>query len=321
MRILLTGASSFTGCWFAYELARQGHELVMPLRRARPDYDGVRSERVELAGRCGELVFECPFGSERLDQVIACYDHWDMLAHHAAEVRDYKSADFDVAAAVQNNTWRVKSVLEAMVARDCRYVVGTGSVFEPGEGAGSEGLPAFSPYGLSKALTSQMLAYYARSLGMTFGKFTISNPFGPFEEPRFTQYLVRTWAAGETARVRTPDYVRDNIPVSLLAKSYGAFVSRMGAGGDVHRLNPSGYVEAQGRFAQRFAEEMRGRLNLACELTLDRQTQFAEPRMRINTDPPDVEALGWDEAAAWDELAEYYRHKLLSVGQSARSAT
>ncbi|MDX6573916.1 MAG: hypothetical protein QOC86_3072, partial [Gaiellales bacterium] len=26
MRILLTGASSFTGCWFARELAAAGHE-------------------------------------------------------------------------------------------------------------------------------------------------------------------------------------------------------------------------------------------------------------------------------------------------------
>jgi hypothetical protein len=40
---------------------------------------------------------------------------------------------------------------------------------------------------------------------------------------------------------------------------------------------------------------------------LARQTEFAEPRIRINTDPLDAEALRWDETAAWDELARYYQ--------------
>ena len=28
----------------------------------------------------------------------------------------------------------------------------------------------------------------------------------------------------------------------------------------------------------------------------------------INTDVPAVEGMGWSEARAWDELADYYRH-------------
>ena len=82
------------------------------------------------------------------------------------------------------------------------------------------------------------------------------------------------------------------------------------AGRAPQRLNPSGYVESQGAFTLRFAREMKPRLGLACEVELKDQTQFAEPRVRINTDLPDAKALEWNEAVAWDELAEYYRQTL-----------
>jgi hypothetical protein len=44
----------------------------------------------------------------------------------------------------------------------------------------------------------------------------ISNPFGPFEEPRFCAYLMKTWRAGEIAEVRTPAYLRDNMKVCYM---------------------------------------------------------------------------------------------------------
>ena len=37
----------------------------------------------------------------------------------------------------------------------------TGSVFEHGAGEGSDGLPAFSPYGVSKSLTAEIVRYEA----------------------------------------------------------------------------------------------------------------------------------------------------------------
>jgi nucleoside-diphosphate-sugar epimerase len=74
-------------------------------------------------------------------------------------------------------------------------------VFEANEGLGSAPLRAFSPYGLSKGLTAAAAAFYADREGFTFEKFVIPNPFGPYEEPRFTAYLMKTWLARQTARV------------------------------------------------------------------------------------------------------------------------
>jgi nucleoside-diphosphate-sugar epimerase len=306
MRILFTGASSFTGYWFVQELARAGHEVTAIFRQRAEDYpDELRRKRVSaLQAVCRPLV-GVNFGDDKFIETLK-QPGWDVLCHHAADVTNYKSPDFNVTGAVGNNTRNLAGVLQAMKGAGCSRVVLTGSVFENDEGAGSEGLPAFSPYGLSKALTAQMFRYYAARIGLSLGKFVIPNPFGPFEEPRFTAYLVKNWFAGTTPGVSTPVYVRDNIHVSLLARAYAGFVKSLPAMAGFTKINPSGYAESQGSFALRFAREMQSRLRLACPVELKNQTDFSEPRVRINTDQPDAAALGWDENAAWDEIADYY---------------
>ncbi|MFH1111377.1 MAG: NAD(P)-dependent oxidoreductase [Planctomycetota bacterium] len=307
MKILFTGASSFTGCWFVRELAAAGHEIVMAFRRDLGQYTGLRRTRVEMLLEDGRGVFNCSFGDSRFLELVKEESGWDLLCHHAAEVADYRSPNFDVVAAVRNNTLHLGDVLSALRAKGCSKVLLTGSVFEGGEGAGSDGLRAFSPYGLSKALTAQVVTYYTEMYGMRLGKFVIANPFGPYEEPRFTAYLVRSWYEGQTPSVSTPDYVRDNVHVPLLAKAYVDFVARLPAAAGFCRASPSGYVESQGAFAQRFARNMHDKLGLPCMLELKTQSEFPEPRIRINTEPIDGKRLGWDEARAWDELAEYYK--------------
>jgi hypothetical protein len=145
--------------------------------------------------------------------------------------------------------------------------------------------------------------YWCEVGGLPLRKFVIPNPFGPLEEPRFCHYLLSTWARGDRARIATPDYVRDNIHVSLLAKAYAAWVG----GSSGNHLSPSGYAQSQGDFARRVALELGPRLNLKCELDFDTQTDWSEPTRRTGRDKPDIALLGWDEAKAWDEYADYYR--------------
>lgn len=310
MRILFTGASSFTGFWFVRELAAAGHEIVTIFRRELEQYEGLRRSRIDRLLELSRPVFNCRFGDERFMEIIERESGCDLLCHHAAEASNYKSPDFDVAAAVRGNTLNLHGVLTALTANGCRKVLLTGSVFENGEGAGSDGLRAFSPYGLSKAFTAQVFAYYTQLQGVRLGKFVIPNPFGPNEEARFLSYLMRSWLDGRTPAVNTPEYVRDNIHVSLLARAYVDFAAALPATPGFQKINPSGYVESQGAFALRVAEQMRDRLGLPCEVLLKPQTDFAEPRVRINTDPLDAARLGWDEDRAWDELAEYYRESV-----------
>jgi UDP-glucose 4-epimerase len=308
MKIFLTGASSFTGMWFARELARSGHRVVATFQKRADDYaDELRKQRIAKVIENCEGVFGCSFGDNTFLE-LAGRENWDLFCHHAADVTNYKSPDFDVVSAVGNNTRNIAAVLDAFLKRGRTRILLTGSVFENDEGAGSEGLPAFSPYGLSKSLTYQIFRYHAGRTGLALGKFVIPNPFGAYEDPRFTAYLVKTWFAGKTAAVNTPAYVRDNIHVSLLARIYAKFAADLADSPGNSRINPSGYPESQGAFALRFAREMRPRLGLPCEVDLKQQVEFQEPRVRINTDLIDGNVLGWNECAAWDEIAEYNRN-------------
>ncbi len=297
MRVLFTGASSFTGYWFVRELAAAGHQVVAAFR-GDGNYQGIRAERTRLVRELCETRFDCAFGGDAfLDLARTTSGGFDVLCHHGAEVGDYRSPDFDPYRAAALNLHRLPEVLRVLKDRGCGRLVLTGSVFEPDEGAGSEPLRAFSPYGLSKGLTAAAAAFYADREGVTFEKFVIPNPFGPYEEPRFTSYLMRA---------QTPRYVRDNVPVSLLARAYAGFVSASPAPGSARRLNPSFYPESQGAFAERVRREAAARLGLPCALELGEQREFPEPPVRINTDLCDAATLEWNEAAAWDEFVAYY---------------
>src|SRR5208283_159839 len=146
MRILFTGASSFTGYWFVSALSKLGHEVVCPLRGAPEDYEGVRRQRVEALKNLCRLVPRTPFGNETFLALARAGD-WDLLCHHAADVTNYRSPDFDVHRALLNNTFNLRAVLTALKDRGAKGVVLTGSVFENDEGLGGQLLQAFSPYG------------------------------------------------------------------------------------------------------------------------------------------------------------------------------
>lgn len=303
MKILLTGASSFTGAWFARTLAESGHEVYGTLQRSLSDYGPAQQARFAFMESANvHLLASRPFGHEAFLQTLE--DGFDILCLHGAYVRDYKSLDFDVIGAVCANTLNLRRVVGLAKQNGIRRLIATGSVFEDGEGAGEQPLGAASPYGLSKGITWALFRAYCERADLPSAKFVIPNPFGPYEEPRFCAYLMKSWTSGQVAGVNTPSYIRDNIPIRLLASAYADLVSRALAVAPVLFARPSCYVESQGGFAQRFAREIGPRLGLETPLSFGVQTEYQEPRMRVNTDRV---MAGWDEEACWDELAAYYR--------------
>jgi UDP-glucose 4-epimerase len=306
VRVLLTGGSSFTGLWFARSLARKGHEVVATLKGR--DYPELRGDRVIELRRVAEVIDDCPFGSARfLD--VAKAGSWDLFCQHAARTGDYRNPDFNVAAAVAENTHDLPVVIKTLLERGLAGVVLTGSIFEQDEGAGNSPLRAFSPYGLSKGLTWQYFRFLSETMQFNLGKFVIPNPFGPYEEPRFCNYLLQSWFKGQVPAVRTPLYVRDNVPVDLMATAYAKFAEDIASSRGITRLNPSFYVESQGAFTKRFAAEMASRLNMPCPVELATQSEFIEPMVRVNTDRLDEASLSWDESSFWDAEADFYKRR------------
>jgi nucleoside-diphosphate-sugar epimerase len=307
MKLLLTGASSFTGHWFAEALLKAGHDVVAPLRGSLDSgADARRAGRLRRLTGKAELIPDCAFGSPRFMEIAGGRD-FDVLCHHAAEVGNYRSPDFDIAGAVAHNTLNLRAVLEGMARRGLKGVVLTGSFFEQDEGAGSQPLAAFSAYGVSKGVTADVVRHRCHEIGMRYGKFVVPHPFGPLEQPRLGAYLAKTWGAGGVAEIATPAYVRDNIHVGLVAARYARFVGETPEAPPARRSNPSGYVETQGAFVERIAREIGPRLGIECRVKLMTQKDFPEPLVRINTEPAARCEASWSEEQAWEEYAEWTR--------------
>ena len=262
MKILFTGGSSFTGFWFIRELAAAGHEVTAIFRKPAEEYaDEIRRQRVAIASAAlpsrprllvRRRVVPRPDRRRRVGPPLPPRRRRHQLQESRLR-RDRRRRE------TTRTTCRPCS--EPSRPRAAAKVVLTGSVFEGGEGAGSQGLPDFSPYGLSKALTAQVFRYYCARAGLSLGKFVIPNPFGPYEEPRFTAYLMKNWLAGGTPAAPAP-------PTSATTSTFrcwrrltpGSPESAEAAPGFA-KINPSGYAESQGAFTLRVAQEMRPRLN------------------------------------------------------------
>ncbi|MFA5969785.1 MAG: NAD(P)-dependent oxidoreductase [Sphingomonas sp.] len=303
MKLCLTGASSFTGYWIARVLAGRGHHVVANFSGAALSYVGLRQRRIADLKNYVDCRFNVVFGTDAfLSQVRD--EKPDILALHGAEVTNYRSWDFDPLVAAQHNTVGIRPLFEQL-ADHGGSVIATGTVFEPYEGVGDPAQRPFNPYGLSKHLSYEVFRMEAERVGITLSKFVIPNPFGVLEEPRFTSYLISEWAAGRVPTVGTPDYVRDNIHVDLLAHCYAVLVDR-GAIQPGSRVRPGGYIETQGQFARRFAAAMEPRLGRQLLVSMAVQTQFTEPRIRVNDMPATAIVPSWSEDAAWNAIADYY---------------
>ncbi len=308
LKILFTGASSFSGFWFIRELVRRGHQVTALFFRQPKEYVGIRKKRVEHITSLCRTIFSCPYSSPHFFSVVSS-GLWDLFCHHAADVTDYKSPDFSATKALISNVGNTPSVCRSFCEQRCQAILLTGSVFEQREGAGSDALRAVSPYGLSKGLTADVFRYYAETFGLAFGKFVIPNPFGPYEERRFTSVVAEKWINEEMVSVSHPSYVRDNVPITLLAKAYAMFAEKVfNEKNPYQQTNPSYFVETQGSFTTRFAKEMGSRLKKPCLFHLEEQTDFSEPVIRINTEPLIGREYGWNETEFWDELAEFYQN-------------
>jgi|GEM_PF-2117258 len=295
-KLLFTGASSFTGYWFVQELVQAGWEVTATFQKGADEYTGMHRVRVERLKGLVHPLYNCSFGSDAFLEAIQKEAEWDVFCHHGHFTSDYKNLDFDPFVALHNNSRSLIEVIQLLKERGLKKMILTGSTAEN----------TYSPYGISKKMTCHLFEEQAKKLGVPFHKVVIPNPFGPYEEKRLTSLLVESWEKGELLTVEKPNYIRDNIPVTLLAKAFVDFVEK----GTERVFAPSGFVESNKTFVERFQREMSHRLGMECPVNFVREHSYDEPRVNINEDLIHFEDYGLNEPDFWDQLAKYYQDEI-----------
>ena len=297
MRILITGPTSFSGAFIIEALAKAGHEVVTTFTKSVSEYTGVRELRAQKAAANATIHEGVCFGDAHFLSLLQS-ESFDVFCHHGAWTHDYNSMDYDFESAFATNTQSMNLVCQALAKNGCQKIIVSGSIFEEGE-------ELFSPHGLVKKMTAQTTAFYGMHFGMHVSKFVIPNPFGPLDNPKLIDYLGREWHADRMPCIRTPLYVRDNIPVTLMALGFVHWVEECPTTVGTSSYAPAGYISTMGQFVERVAMELRSRLGLACAVEMGTQTDFSQPMVLVNDTPIQHQFPEWNESDFWTELADH----------------
>ena len=302
--IIFTGVSSFTGTWFAQELARSGHHVRGILARPRASYQGLRAQRVASLQGVVDLVDDAPMGSARFMRAISSLSDVKAVCWHHAIVGDYLADDYPVGDAITQGIQGAAQAAQLLAERNCEIAIVTRSVFEPRQGEPSGG-PAIGMYGVAKLAVSEALDWHMAQAGIPVKHYVLCNPVGPLEESRLTAYLIRSWQKDVVPELRAGKWVRDNLPIDLLARDYVSFLV---GGAGVRSINrtPSFWAMSNYDWALRIAEQFSGRLGLLAPIAVARHQDQSQPLVRTGRDRISADS-NWSEAEFWASYAAYYR--------------
>ena len=241
MRILVTGGAGYIGSTVTAFLVQNGHKAVV--------YDNLSHGRRDLLPAGVELIEGEVSDRARLEQIFISASNgqepFDGVLHFAALIEAGESMQLPELY-FRNNTASTLSLLEAMIKCGPRRLVfsSTAAVYGEPESVPIQEdarLAPTNPYGQSKLLVEQMLAWLNRIHGLEYASLRYFNVAGAAEGPEGVLRgeshqpethlipLILDVALGRRASIRiygddypTPDgtCIRDYIHVSDLADAH-----------------------------------------------------------------------------------------------------
>lgn len=252
MRVLVTGGAGYIGSVIAEELLNAGHEPIVYDSFVKGHHDALAPGILVVEGDTADTArLAGVMREQRIDAVI----------HMAALIEVGLSVEHPEAF-YANNVCGSVSVLRAMIEAGVKKLVfsSTAALFgEPERLPIEENAPTqpTSPYGASKLMVEQMLAWVAPAHGITATSLRYFNAAGASErsgenhepETHLIPLVLRAAAAGTPITIYGTDYptpdgtaVRDYVHVLDLAQAHLLALGREEPGLRVYNVgNGAGY--------------------------------------------------------------------------------
>jgi len=191
VKILVTGGAGYIGSTVTGCLAKNGHTAVV--------YDNLSHGRRDLLPAGVELIEGELSDRARLEQIFSTarngHEAFDAVLHFAALIEAGESMQRPEIY-FRNNAAATLSLLEAMLACGVRRLVFSSTAAVYGE---PESIPIqedarlvpTNPYGQSKLLVEQMLAWLNRIHGLQYASLRYFNVAGAAEGPEGPEGIVR----------------------------------------------------------------------------------------------------------------------------------
>lgn len=301
-RVVVTGASSYTGACIATALRRRGHEVVGLCHRPRDAYAGLAARRLSGATEAG---VQLQFGVEASafpDWVLG--ERLDAWVHHHHPMENFRSEAYDTEAAEAAVLASVPALVRSLAESGARVVIHSSTYFEAGEG-GQAADAKVTPYAELKGRVHTELAAACAQSGLVLSRVVIPAPTGALENvDRLTPQLLLAAERRQPFLLRSPDSVMDLLPGEELAESYAELVElgldRPPAG---RCSRPSGLVVSAGDWAEQVDRRLVRTLGWQLELKIPAMTERGGA-VRFENPATERRAVDWDAffvryAAAW----------------------
>jgi nucleoside-diphosphate-sugar epimerase len=284
--------------------------LVCPLPREKKDYSDLKKQRLRFLPPGIEVIFNTPFGSDKFIEILD--QKFDLLCLHGSYVLDYGKDSFRFGEAISQNLHRIEDVLRKVRVNNIKGVIWTSSIFENAINIGQQNsnVPTWFKYALSKKMSGMTLEHLCWKENINFGRFVISNPFGPLQDKKFAHFLAKSFFEKQTFEIKTPFYIRDLIHVQHLAEVYCNMTDSFFTKSPTVFIDPCEYVCSLFEFANLFSNEFSKRLGYSCRITT-RDMDFTEPRELTNKTDISSVIDNYDPSLCWDQLLKYYKDMYL----------
>jgi len=303
MKVLFTGVSSFTGFWIANYFGINGYDVDAILtKKTITQYDSIRTNRLLKLNSNIKLIYDCKFGDNNFLSLLK-NNKYDIIIHHASYVNSYNSNNFDWKFAIDENTHNIENVIQEISLNPNVIFAFSSTVFEKG-GVTME--QPINKYALSKKISKDIIEYFCYKNNIKFTNIYIPNPFGPFEDLKLNYHVLNSWQHEKEVIINTPTYIRDFLPVDLLAISYFDHIFSLQNINTINNsFSPSGYRMNIHNYILFLSNKLFDLTGNRKFFKSNNQENYNEPLELIN----DYNVLSnkkWNEDYFWVQYFNYY---------------